>query len=90
MESLLTPSDLAQALGLSIQTIYNRHSLGQSLPPCIKMGKLLRFRSQDVERWLSSLYEVKHATPIEPSPLIRRRGRPTKAEEILRRSQKAG
>ena len=52
MQKLLTPSELAELTGLALQTIYNRHSTGGSLPPTIRLGNRLRFRMPDVESWL--------------------------------------
>lgn len=52
------------------------------LPVHLKLGRLPRWREADVDHWL--------AAKIEPSPvatplLARRRGRPTKAEQISAR-----
>lgn len=88
MESLLTPEKLAQVLGLSVQTVYNRYSLGLSMPPAIKVGRLLRFRSHDVDAWLTSCY-APTAQPVESTPLPPRRGRPCKADQIKRRKGRA-
>ena len=57
MERLLTPRDLADMTGLAVQTIYNRHSNGSSLPACLMLGRLLRFRQQDVDAWLDQHYQ---------------------------------
>lgn len=86
VEQLLTPKTLAAALGLAEQTIYNRHSSGGDLPPVIKLGRLLRFRPADVEVWLECRQQL--TAPVSTSaPLVARRpGRPTKAEQIARRS----
>jgi len=90
MNKLLTPQDLAIQTGLALQTIYNRHSNGGSLPRCINTGRLIRFRPSDVDEWLSMQYEDCLAYNIQLKPEIlqsRRRGRPTKAEQIRRRNQ---
>ena len=87
MEHLLTPSTLGQMLSIAEQTIYNRHSNGCDLPPVIKLGRLLRFRPSDVEAWL-----LRKSQPSEPAKgpactsVKRRRGRPTKAEQIAHRN----
>lgn len=88
MERLLTPKDLAALTGLALQTIYNRHSYGGSLPECLNLGGRLRFRQRDVETWLDSQYEKKHPLPsVTPRHAqARRPGRPTKAEQIARRT----
>jgi len=87
VEQLLTPKTLATTLGLAEQTIYNRHSTGGDLPPVIKLGRLLRFRPADVEAWIES--RLRPTVPIfsEATPVTRRPGRPTKAEQIARRSR---
>jgi predicted DNA-binding transcriptional regulator AlpA len=88
VNQLLTPQTLADMLGLAEQTIYNRHSTGGDLPPCFKLGRLLRFRPADVEAWLanhSSTAEQQPASASPPTPVVRRRGRPTKAEQIAAR-----
>lgn len=88
MESLLTAQDLARLTGLAIQTIYNRHSNGGSLPRCLNLGNRLRFHPRDVEAWLAEAYETPRpsCSPVL-SAAPRRRGRPTKAEQIARRRQ---
>uniref|UniRef100_E6QQ62 Helix-turn-helix domain-containing protein n=1 Tax=mine drainage metagenome TaxID=410659 RepID=E6QQ62_9ZZZZ len=48
MEKLLTPEALGEMLGMSVQTVYNSRAQGLSLPPAVKLGRLLRFRQSDV------------------------------------------
>ena len=91
MKELLTPETLASLLGLSKQTIYNRHSTGGDLPPVTKLGRLLRFRVSDVEAWLQDKKEAIHdcgpaaSFPEQQPPAPKRRGRPTKTEQIAAR-----
>jgi len=91
VEQLLTPETLAALLGLAKQTIYNRHSTGGDLPRATKLGKLLRFRPSDVEAWLEQKLESNHhlsptaPLPDQPPSAPRRRGRPTKAEQVAAR-----
>lgn len=88
MTQLLSPRDLAQKLSLKEQTIYNRHSTGGSLPPCLKIGNRLRFRQADVDAWIAAQLEPQSASmtrAVTPAPEKRRPGRPTKAEQIARR-----
>lgn len=93
MEKLLTSDQLAAVLGLSVQTLYNRRTRGEPLPPCVKVGRLLRYEQGEVHAWLASQREAQHvplvalATPERTATLqvARRRGRPTKAEQIRRR-----
>jgi predicted DNA-binding transcriptional regulator AlpA len=93
MEKLLTPAQLAAVLGLSLQTLYNRRTRGESLPPCVKVGRLLRYEQTEVRAWLASQREAQHVQQvaldipgqIATPQVARRRGRPTKAEQIQRR-----
>ena len=92
MERLLTAQDLAEVTGLALQTIYNRHSNGGSLPDCLNLGGRLRFRQRDVDAWLDALYENPQTQSVatrcaDSTP--RRSGRPTKAEQVSRRVGKA-
>ncbi|WP_374483763.1 helix-turn-helix transcriptional regulator [Zoogloea sp.] len=85
LKALFSPKALATLLGLAEQTIYNRHSAGGDLPPAIKLGRLLRFKADDVEAWLE--LQRQPAAPVLPifSSNSRRPGRPTKAEQVERR-----
>ena len=90
MLRLLTPAELAITLGLSVQTIYNRISEGRSLPPHIKLGRrALRFPEQDVADWIASISQgvVLPVSIPEQTPLVKKRGRPTKAEQIASRQR---
>lgn len=86
-KKLLTSKALAELLGLAEQTIYNRHSNGGDLPRAIKLGRLLRFHSADVDAWLERQRQpaVPPVIPPYPVPFGRRPGRPTKAEQIAAR-----
>ena len=57
MKHLITPADLAEMLGLAVQTIYNRRSAGASMPPCVRIGRVVRFPSSGVESWLTAQAE---------------------------------
>lgn len=83
MLQLLTPRQLGEMLGLAPQTIYNRHSTGGDLPPFLKLGNSLRFPASTVEAWLMA--KIQTPAPAYPAPAMRKRGRPTKAEQIARR-----
>jgi len=89
MQKLLTPSELAELTGLALQTIYNRHSTGGSLPSCIRLGNRLRFRMPDVESWLEECSGPNAGPPRFDAPTnARPPGRPKKADQIARRSQR--
>jgi excisionase family DNA binding protein len=50
-ESLLTPQELANFLGIPVKTIYQWRTLSRG-PRGIRVGKHLRYRRADVETWL--------------------------------------
>lgn len=93
MDKLLSSDQLAAVLGLSVQTLYNRRTRGEPLPPCVKVGRLLRYEQGEVHAWLVSQREAQHvqqaalaaAEPTAAPQVARRRGRPTKAEQLRRR-----
>lgn len=55
MEKLLTPAEVAELLGIAVQTIYNRIQEGRPLPPYVRLGRLLRFKAADVYAWIAAL-----------------------------------
>ena len=50
MTHLLTAAEIAKYLGVPVSTIYKWTHEG--FIPHVKLGKLLRFRLADVERWV--------------------------------------
>jgi excisionase family DNA binding protein len=46
------PKDLAEWLDLPVATIYRWRHTGIG-PPAVRVGKHLRYRRRDVERWLA-------------------------------------
>jgi excisionase family DNA binding protein len=87
---LLTPAELAQLLGLSLQTIYNRRNNGGSLPPAIMLGRQVRFRQEDVDTWLQEQYEHisgEQNPSMLPPNVPAKRGRPTKEEQVRKRRE---
>ena len=90
MLRLLTPDELAFTLGLSVQTIYNRLSEGRPLPPHIKLGRrALRFPEQGVVDWIASISQCVVLPDVIPeqAQLAKKKGRPTKAEQIASRQR---
>ncbi|MHB8848821.1 MAG: helix-turn-helix transcriptional regulator [Burkholderiales bacterium] len=80
MEKLLTPQALGVMLSMSVQTVYNRRAQGLSLPPAVKLGRLLRFRESDVQTWITAQTESPALFSVQP--VQRRRGRPTKEKQV--------
>jgi len=62
MEKLLTIDELAKVLSVKKSTIYQWVHLG--LIPYIKVGRLLRFKEGNIQKWLIS-------REVEPSPRFR-------------------
>jgi len=54
MEKLWSTQELADFLGLPIQTIYQWRKRNYG-PPGRRMGKHIRYRRAEVERWIDSL-----------------------------------
>ena len=50
MNKLLSPQELSTALNISIETVYAWTS--QKRIPYIKMGRLVRFNMDEVNKWL--------------------------------------
>lgn len=88
MQNLLSVAQLGRLLGLSAQTIYNRRSTGEDMPPAIKIGSQVRFDPDEVKMWLKKRQEQPSIARVQPSgtaEVPRRRGRPTKAESMAQR-----
>ena len=51
MENLLTPQEIADVLGVSKSTIYQWTH--QEFIPHVKLGRFVRFRQSQVEKWLA-------------------------------------
>ena len=49
---------LSAQLGVSVSSIYRRRSLGESLPPALKIGGAVRWRQSDIDAWLEQQLEV--------------------------------
>jgi excisionase family DNA binding protein len=53
MRKLWGPKDVAEYLGVPVQTIYQWRTRGYG-PPGIRIGKHVRFRPADVEAWVDT------------------------------------
>lgn len=88
MKNLLSVEQLAACLHKSVSSVRSDATRNpQSLPPICRLPgtKRLLWRSDDVEAWLSK-YVRPSASEITPqiAKNSRKRGRPTKAEQIMR------
>lgn len=61
-EGFISPEALAELLGIPIRTIYSWRSRGLGPPP-YRIGKHVRFRLEDVDRWL----ETRADRPKDPA-----------------------
>lgn len=90
MKSLLTVEHLSTCLQKSVASIRSDATRNpQSLPPLCRLPgtKRLLWRAEDVERWLAiyaAPMPAEQASTILTPTHTRRRGRPTKAEQIAR------
>ncbi len=50
MDQLMTPEQIAEKLGVKLSTVYNWTHIG--FIPYTKLGRLLRFRERDIDKWL--------------------------------------
>jgi len=50
IDKLISPAELAETLGISIETVYAWTS--QKKLPYIKLGRLVRFRKDEIDNWL--------------------------------------
>jgi excisionase family DNA binding protein len=52
MDRLYTPEEMSELLGVKLSTIYQWTHIGYI--PHFKLGRFVRFRERDVDRWLES------------------------------------
>jgi hypothetical protein len=97
MEDLLTVEQLSKCIHKSVTSIRSDASRNQaSLPPICRLPgtKRLLWRMQDVEDWLAKHVQASAAIDKQLAPVAasekRKRGRPTKAEQIARDRRLAG
>jgi excisionase family DNA binding protein len=53
IQPLVGPQELAEWLGVPLGTVYRWRTNGDG-PPGLRVGKHLRYRVKDVERWLDA------------------------------------
>ena len=73
MERLMTRKEVAAYLGVQPGTLARWKWAGADAPPCIKIGKSVRYRQSDVEAWLWKRAGVSEAaiTMIQRTPAAR-------------------
>jgi excisionase family DNA binding protein len=60
LDTVLTLSELAARLRVSVQTIYDLRSQGRG-PRGFRVGRELRFRASEIESWLARMEEADSA-----------------------------
>lgn len=53
MSKLWGPKDVADYLGIPLQTVYQWRGRGYG-PPSVRIGKHVRYRPADVEQWVTN------------------------------------
>ena len=48
---LLTVHEAAAYLGVAVQTLHNWRSSGRYRLPCLRVGRLVRYRRSDLDAW---------------------------------------
>jgi len=56
-ESLLTEQDAAELLQVELSTLRRWHREGSG-PPCLEIGRQVRYRQAAVERWLTGTIQA--------------------------------
>ena len=59
MRPLLTVAEVGKMMQLSPASIYKRRSVGDPMPPAVRIGSALRWRPADIERFLQDQLETK-------------------------------
>jgi len=94
MRNLLTVDQLATCIHKSVASIRSDATRNpQSLPPICRLPgtKRLLWRAEDVERWLAEHVQGTDVTAAVTLTVEqqKRRGRPTKAEQVARQQKRA-
>lgn len=58
VDKLLTRGEAAQFLGVKEQTLALWHSTGRYALPVVHVGRSVRYRTRDLERWLEERTET--------------------------------
>lgn len=88
---LYSPDEAAELIGLAAKTVarwsYGAQPAPAGFPPPVRVGRLLRYRHVDIEKWVAALPPARgeasstEALPLPPPPAAKRgRGRPRKTQ----------
>jgi excisionase family DNA binding protein len=59
MEKLLTPDEVAKLLDVKMSWLMDHVTRIEPIIPHIRIGRMIRFRRQDVTQWLNSMVSTK-------------------------------
>jgi len=66
VEDLLSPETLARRLDVPVGTLYRWSYVGSGPQP-IKIGRHIRYRESEVDRWLDEQAKVDHRQHLKPA-----------------------
>ncbi len=49
---MLTAKEVAKVLRISVPALYLRYQKNRPAPPCVRFGRKMLWRPEDVEQWL--------------------------------------
>ena len=86
---VINEHEVARMIGVSVSFVRkNRYGLNGPMIPFFKMGDLIRYRKMDVEAFITHLAEHPVTQPVTSTTRNgKRRGRPTKAEQLAKQGQ---
>jgi excisionase family DNA binding protein len=67
LDAVLSMSELATRLRVSVQTIYDLRSQGRG-PRGFRVGRELRFRTSEIDAWLARMEEADAARHAQQAP----------------------
>ena len=70
METLLSRDEAARALGVRSQTLAVWLSTGRYNLPCVRVGRLVKYRPSDIERWLVQRTQFANTDAGAPAPPV--------------------
>ncbi len=61
IDSLLTPKDVAETLAVSVAWVLDHASRRRPMLKSVKLGKAVRFRSEDIEEFIRECERIRGA-----------------------------
>lgn len=91
MEKLMNEFEASECLGVSLSFLRKDRTQGRRIP-FIKLGSRILYSPEALRQYVASLMSQPEPqpAPTPPTPGTRRRGRPTKAEQLARWTKEEG